>query len=77
MHDLKRLTALGKEHKKLAARLEEIRPELEEEIRTAAEAGVEQVKLIELSGYTRNTVRLASMSPERREQERAKRRKGE
>ncbi len=75
MYDLKRLTTLGKEHKKLAARMEEIRPELEEEIRVAAKAGVEQVKLIELSGYSRNTVRLASMSPERREEERAKRRK--
>lgn len=75
MHDLKRLTDLGKEHKKLAARMEAIRPELEKEIRAAAEAGVEQVKLIELSGYSRNTVRLASMPPERREEERARRRK--
>jgi hypothetical protein len=75
-YDLTQLTRLGRENKRLKAKQEELRPELEAEIRAAAAAGVEQVTLIELSGYTRNTVRLASMPPERREAERAKRRGG-
>jgi hypothetical protein len=76
-YDLSELTKLGREHKRLTARLNEIRPAIEAEIRSAAESGVEQVRLIELSGYTRNTVRLASMPPSRRADERAKRRKNE
>lgn len=75
MHDLTKLTKLGKEHKRIAARMEELRPELVEEIRAAAHAGVSQTEIIGLSGYTRNTVRLASMSPEERDAENAKRRK--
>ncbi len=75
-YDLTNLTRLGKQNKRLAVQQEELRPELEAEIRAAADGGVEQVKIIELSGYTRNTVRLASLPPEKREAERAKRRKG-
>lgn len=74
-YDLTNLTKLGKENKRLKAKQEELRPELEAEIRGAAAAGVEQVTLIELSGYTRNTVRLASLPPDKREAERARRRK--
>lgn len=75
-YDLTQLTKLGRENKRLKAKQEELRPDLETEIRAAAAAGVEQVTLIELSGYTRNTVRLASLPPDKREAERAKRRKG-
>lgn len=77
MYDYDLMKKLGKERRKLLARLDEIVPELEAEIFKAAQAGEEQVKIIQNSGYTRNTVRLASMTPQEREAERVKRRKAE
>lgn len=74
-HDLTHMTKLGRERTRLLARLDVIGPELEAEIRTAALAGNRQVDIIEASGYTRNQVRLLSMSDEDKAAERAKRRK--
>lgn len=75
MYDLTRLTALGKKRKKLIDELAALDEELKPEIRAAHVAGVEQKKIIDLTGYARESVRLASMTPEEREQERQKRRK--
>lgn len=75
MYDYDLMKKLGKERKKLLARLDEVVLQLEEEIFKAARAEEDQVKIIEHSGYTRNTVRLASMTPGQREEERKKRRK--
>lgn len=75
MYDTSRLNALGRQRIKLMQQERELRPELEAEIRKAALAGVEQVEIIRATGYSREAVRLASMSEEEREAERAKRRK--
>ncbi len=76
MHDLTKLKALGAKRKRLMAQIDELRPELETEIRAAAVADVKQVDIIDITGYSREMVRLASMSEEDREAEKVKRRKG-
>ncbi len=75
MYDPTHLKAIGAKRKKLMAQIDDLRPELEFEIRTAAMAGVKQVEIMEMTGYSREMVRLASMSEEDREAEKAKRRK--
>lgn len=72
---MNRLNTLGRQRKKLVQAETELRAELEAEIRAAALAGVEQKEIIKATGYSREMVRLASMSEEEREAERAKRRK--
>lgn len=76
MYDMTRLNTLGKRRIRLIREEKELRPELEVEIRQAALAGVDQVEIIRATGYSREAVRLASMSEQEREAERAKRRKG-
>lgn len=76
MYDTTRLNTLGKQRIKLVQQERDLRPELEPEIRRAALAGVPQVDIMRMTGYSREMVRLASMSDEEREAERAKRRKG-
>lgn len=75
MYDRTRLKALGSQNKAIKAAEEELRPELWAEIRAAHLGGVQQKDIIEDTGYTRETVRLASMSEQEREDERVKRRK--
>lgn len=76
MYDVTRLRTLGSKRKRLTDQIEALRPELEPEIRRAALAGVVQKDIIEMTGMSREMVRLASMSDTEREAERAKRRKG-
>jgi hypothetical protein len=75
-HDTTRLQALGKRRQRLAAQLAELDNELEPEIYAAAQAGVPQVEIIRWTGMARESIRLKSMTPEERESERQKRRKG-
>lgn len=76
MHDLTRLKELGRQRKRLMAQIEALRPELDQEIRTAAGAkAIQQKEIMEITGMSREAVRVASMSEAEREAERAKRRK--
>lgn len=65
-YDTTRLAQLGKKHHRLRTELEAIRPELADEIRTAAIAGVPQVEIAKVAGYTRDQVRQICLPPERR-----------
>lgn len=75
-YDLTELRALGRKRQRLMEQLEELRPEIEREIYQAAHAvpPVPQVDIIKITGCSRETVRLASMSDEERQAERDKRR---
>lgn len=53
-YDPEKLAALGAIHKRALAN----EPELKEQIVAAGHAGVEQKALVELTGYTRDTIRL-------------------
>ena len=75
MYDEARLTNLGQEHKRLRAELEKVRQQLAPEILAASLAEVPQVRIVELTGYTRESVRQICMSDEDREAVKAKRRK--
>lgn len=75
-HDTAQLQALGKRRQKLVAQLADLDAQLEPEIFAAAQAGVPQKDIIGWTGMVRESVRLKSMTPEQREAERAKRRKG-
>lgn len=76
MYDLTRLKDLGRQRKRLMASIESLRPELEAEIRAAAEAqALPQKEIMEITGMSRETVRLASMSEAERQAERERRRK--
>jgi predicted mannosyl-3-phosphoglycerate phosphatase (HAD superfamily) len=75
MDELSALKTLGSKRIRLTEQAERLRPELEAAIRAAAAAGVPQKQIIEVTGMARESVRLASMSEEEREAERAKRRK--
>lgn len=72
-HDTSRLQDLGRRHRRLTAQLAEIKPQLEAEIREAAEAGVAQVDICEWTGYKREWVRLAA-DPAKREARAARQR---
>lgn len=73
-HTTDRLERLGRQHKKLTAQLAEIKPELEAEIRAAAEAGTAtQTQICEWTGYKREWVRLAA-DPAKREARAARQR---
>lgn len=61
-----RLAQLGKRHQRLRADLDTVRPELAEEIRAAAAAGVPQVEIVKLSGYTRDQVRQICLPADRK-----------
>lgn len=64
--DLTPLRQAGARHKRLRRDLEAIRPELAERIREAHAAGVPQVEIAEMSGYTRDQVRQISLPPDQR-----------
>ena len=55
--DAGRLSALGRRNRKLNSDLRDLRKELVPEVLAAARAGVRQVEIVELSGYTREHVR--------------------
>lgn len=69
------LIRLGTARRRREAATEKERPELEKEIQTAAASGMPQHQIVEITGYSRENVRLLCMTPEQREAERAKRRK--
>ena len=73
-YDPVNLAQLGAERIALVARLEQVQHELAPEIIAADAAEVPQVKICELTGYTRETVRQICLTPEQREAEREKRR---
>lgn len=74
-HDTTHLQELGKKRQRLMGQLYALDAELDPEIQAAAQAGVEQIQIIRWTGMSRESIRLKSMTPEQREQERAKRRK--
>lgn len=73
-HDTTHLEALGRRRQRLVAQLADLDAELKPEIQAAAQAGVEQIQIIRWTGMARESIRLASMTEEQREAERAKRR---
>lgn len=73
-YDLSRLAALGRKRKRLLDQIEEVRREITPEILAAHNADVEQKTIVELSHYTRDTIRQICLTPEQREAEREKRR---
>lgn len=76
-YDATRLAELGRQHKRLRAQIEEVRAKLGPEILAAHLAEVQQVEIVELTGYTRESVRQICMSDEEREAIKAKRRKAQ
>lgn len=65
-HDPDRLHQLGTEMRRIRARERAIRPELYELIKAAAAEGTPQVDLVELTGYTRDQIRVICLPPEKR-----------
>jgi hypothetical protein len=55
-YDPDRLRQLGKRHQRLRADLDALRPDLADEIRAAAKAGVPQVEIVKATGYTRDRI---------------------
>jgi hypothetical protein len=70
-YDRSRLDQLGRRFQRLRAELESMRPELAEEIREAAAAGVAQVEIVRATGYTRDQIRQITLPPELRRTRRA------
>jgi len=74
-YDPTRLQQLGRRHKKLRAQLEELQKELAEEIVAADRSGeLKQVKIAEMTGFTRESVRVFCLTPEQKEEELQRRR---
>lgn len=73
-YDLTRLTQLGRKRKRLLDQVDDVRDELIPEIVAADQAGVPQKTLVELTHYTRDTIRQICLTPEQREHERELRR---
>lgn len=65
-YDTTRLAQLGRKHQRLRTDLEDLRPQLADEIRAATEAGVSQAEIAKLSGYTRDQIRQITLPPDRR-----------
>jgi hypothetical protein len=64
--DITPLRQTGARHKRLRRDLDAIRPELAELIRKASAAGIAQVEIAELSGYTRDQIRQITLPPGKR-----------
>ena len=64
--DPTRLQQLGRKMQRLRADVEQLRPELAEEIRAAAAAGMAQVDIVKATGYTRDQIRQICLPPEMR-----------
>ena len=73
-HDTTHLRELGRRRQKLVAQLADLDQELRPEIAAAAQAKVPQIDIIKWTGMSRESVRLNSMTPEQRDEEREKRR---
>jgi hypothetical protein len=56
-YDTKRLAALGKRMQRLREDADALRPQLTEEILAALHAGVRQVDIVKMTGYTRDAIR--------------------
>jgi hypothetical protein len=57
-YDPAKLALLAAERKRIATRLSHIEPELKEQIAAAGFEGAKQQELVEMTGYTRDTIRL-------------------
>ncbi len=68
------LTRLSRDHLRKRKAYEDARDRLASAIPAAAEAGIRQVRIVEITEYTREAVRQLCMTPEQREQEKEKRR---
>jgi hypothetical protein len=56
-YDTKRLASLGKRMQRLREDVDALRPQLAEEILSALDAGVRQVDIVKMTGYTRDAIR--------------------
>lgn len=74
-HDLSRLAELGRKRQRLRQQLEDLRPVLEEEIRAAHAAEVEQTVIASTARVTRETVRWVCLDEQQRQEERKKRKR--
>ncbi len=68
------LAQLGGEHEQLTKQLEAVRTLLRPLIIKADQAGIPQVDIVDLTGYTRETVRKICLPPGQAEAEQEKRR---
>lgn len=68
------LAQYGGEQEHLVKQLDAVRDVLRPLIVKAHEIGIPQVDIVDLTGYTRETVRKICLSPEQAEAERAQRR---
>lgn len=57
-YDLQHLYQMGRKFRALRAGIDNLRLELAEEIRAASAAGVPQVEIVRITGYTRDQIRL-------------------
>jgi hypothetical protein len=73
-YDTTLLAKLGATRQRHERALQELRPQLVEEIRAAGEAGVLQAEIVRLTGYTREQVRKICLPPDQREAEEQARR---
>lgn len=63
-YDTTRLAKLGSLRQRHERAIKELRPELTQEIRAADEAGVDQIEIVRLTGYTRERVRTICLPPD-------------
>ncbi len=68
------LTRLSRDHLRKRKAYEDARDRLAAAIPQAAEGGMRQHRIVEITEYTREAVRQLCMTPEQREEERKKRR---
>ncbi len=68
------LTRLSRDHLRKKKAYEEARDRLAKAVPAAAEAGIRQIEIVDITTYTREAVRQMCMTPEQREAERQKRR---
>lgn len=73
-HDTTELAKLGTRRRKLLAELDEITAKMKPLIVAADAADVPQVKIMELTGYSGETIRQTCLTPEQAEAEKEARR---
>lgn len=74
-YDRSALANLGRQHKRARANVKDVRRRLLPEILAAHHDGVPQQEIVELTGYTREAVRLICLPDEQREALKDRRRK--
>lgn len=75
-HDTTELEALGRRRQRLIVQLADLDAQLKPLIFAAAQAEVEQVRIVRWTGMARESIRLASLTPEQRQATRDKRKPG-